>query len=273
MSENRGSGTEAAEGRGRALFITGTVRNRGSQATSRADTAHRYPARVDPQASSFFGHPADRPETIIERGWERVLGSQSVIGADDDTIYLRSKVGTPGLFVVKVAEDIPASMEKHQGPERAAAAGRGVYADWELVCPRGAAQHAVLYNYAGIFRKLSTRLQPLGHCFGLDPASLGNVIKRDLDVKREDGCEFRVVAVFQAVPHKAGIRKLISRIPGLWWHVSEVSYDPEALSTAECRLFRRYLPTIWRSRSKACERCQRVRAIRARNAPSGVSTG
>ncbi len=225
------------------------MRNRGSQATSRADTADRYPARVDAQASSFFGHPADRPETIIERGWERVLGSQSVIGADDDTIYLRSKVATPGLFVVQVAEDVPASMEKHQGPERATAAGRGVYADWELVCPRGprsTRSSTITLGSSGSSARAFSR-SAIASASTRRASEMSS--KGISDVKREDGRELRVVAVFQAVPRKAGIRKLISRIPGLWWHVSEVSYDPEALSTAECRLFRvTYPPSGGRGR-------------------------
>ena len=90
-----------------------------------------------PRRRCVFCHPTNGSVAVVDGGRERVLRSQSVFGADYDTIDIRGEVDAARLLVVQVAEDVPSSVEEHQSSNGSDPMGRSVRSDREVIAARG----------------------------------------------------------------------------------------------------------------------------------------
>jgi len=85
------------------MLITRALSDGRCQATSGTDPSYRNAPDVYTKARPFARKPTKSAITIIKSGWEGVLGSKAVVGADDHAIDSRSEVYATELFVIERA--------------------------------------------------------------------------------------------------------------------------------------------------------------------------
>ena len=197
------------------------MRGRGGQPTSGTYPPYRYPPVVDPETVSLFGHPAERPVAIIQGSREWVLRSQTVIRADDNAINLVGEVDAAELFLIKVAQDVAATVEKHQGAKPVYTASGSIGPDGEVAAAIRTGEDMIFDHDIGIIRQFSPCSQSLGHAFSFDSPRFRNIFKGDFYVKRKHGGELGIIAIVRSFPDGSRIRRVTNCIFDFGCHGGE----------------------------------------------------